>query len=428
MGEITFLILTLIVLALMLRLDFVFYIVYVIGAIYLFSRWFAPRVFRQLKVERHFNDHAFLGERIPVTLRLRNRGRLPLPWLQLSESVAPELAAGSGHAFALSLRGRESREIAYQVQATRRGYYQLGPLYIRSGDLFGWSEERAQADPSTLTVYPRIIPLNQLGLPSRLPFGTIASQQRLFEDPARPTGVRDYHSGDSLRLINWKASAHGNSLVVKTLQPAISLETMILLNLNAAEFGPQTRYSAPEWAIEVAASVAAHLIERKQAVGLASNGIDPLVRTGSTPAALAFDEVTGRLLLAENGDAAVPSSMSPPLPPRAGRAHLMSLLERLARVEARRTVPFARWMSRATLDLGWGVTIPAITPHADDEIFRALHQLVRSGYNPVLIVTTPGSRFGVVQERARRLGFSAFEIARPADLAAWRRPHFGGRR
>lgn len=425
MSEVSLLILILIVLALMLQLDFVFYIVYVIGAIFLFSRWFAPRVFRQLKLERVFTDHAFLGERLPVTLRLHNRGRLPLPWLQLRESVAPELAAGSGHAFALSLGSRESRDIHYYVQTTRRGYYQLGPLHIRSGDLFGWSEERAQSDPSFLTVYPRIIPLTQLGLPSRLPFGSIASHQRLFEDPARPVGVRDYHSGDSLRLINWKVSAHSNNLVVKTLQPAISLETFILLNLNADEYSVQARYSAPEWAIEVAASLAAHLVERKQAVGLASNGVDALRQLARTaPEGLPFDEVTGRLLLADNG--ADSSMLPPPILPRAGRAHLMNVLELLARVEARRTVPFAAWASRATLHLGWGVTIPAITPQADDQTFQALHRLVRSGYNPVLIVTTPALRFGQIRERARQLGFSAFEIARRADLAAWRRPHFTG--
>src|SRR5690606_19628201 len=178
--------------------------------------------------------------------------------------------------FAVSLRGRESREFHYAVQAIRRGYYRLGPLTVRTGDLFGWSELRAQAPASYLTVYPRITPLARLGLPSRLPYGAIGSQRRLFEDPARPVGVREYHRGDSLRLINWKVSAHGDNLVVKTLQPAISLDTHILLNLNRDDFSAKTRYSAPEWAIEIAASLAAHLVEQQQAVGLATNGRDLL--------------------------------------------------------------------------------------------------------------------------------------------------------
>jgi uncharacterized protein (DUF58 family) len=426
MSEVSLLIIILIVLALLLRLDFVFYIVYVVGGIYLISRWLGPRAFRRLEMERAFADHAFLGERIQVTLRLHNRGRLPLPWLQVKESVPPELTSGGVHAFALSLGGGEERALTYHIQATRRGYYRLGPLYLRSGDLFGWSEERTYSDTSYLTVYPRIIPLAHLGLPSRLPYGTIASQQRLFEDPARPVGVRDYHSGDSLRLINWKVSAHSSNLVVKTLQPAISLDTLILLNLNQDDYPQGTRYSAPEWAIEVAASVAAHLIERKQAVGLATNGSDPLRQLASSaPDALPFDEVTGRLLLAEYGaDSALLIPL--PIPPRPGRPHLMKLLELLARVEARPLIPFAAWTSRATLHLGWGVTLPVITPQPDDDTYRALHRLVRSGYNPVLIVTAPVIGFGQIRERARQLGFSAFHVTGRADLAAWQRPYLSG--
>src|SRR5690606_38696508 len=201
-----------IILALLLRLDIVFYIVYVIAGIYFLARWMTPRAFRALKMDLQFADHAFLGERVEVTLRLHNQKRLPLPWLQLDESVAPELAGGPAPRFAVSLRGRESREFHYAVQAIRRGYYRLGPLTVRTGDLFGWSELRAQAPASYLTVYPRITPLARLGLPSRLPFGTIASQRRHFEDPARPVGVREYYRGDSMRLINWKVSAHSDNL------------------------------------------------------------------------------------------------------------------------------------------------------------------------------------------------------------------------
>lgn len=426
MSQVTLLILIFIVLALLLRLDFVFYIVYVVAAIYFLSRWLTPRAFRGLKMERRFAGRAFLGERVDVTLRLHNRGRLPLPWLQADESVAPELAGGAAPRFAVALRGRESRDFHYRVQATRRGYYRLGPLTVRGGDFFGWAELRAQAPASYLTVYPRITPLAKLGLPSRLPFGTIAGQRRHFEDPARPVGVRDYHRGDSLRLINWKVSAHGDNLVVKTLQPAISLDTYILLNLNRDDFSAATCYSAPEWAIEIAASLAAHLSEQQQAVGLATNGRDLLQllwqgQAGDEEAP--FDPVTGRLLPPE-GALSEEQQQAAPAPPRRGRAQLMKVLELLARVEPMPTAPFAGWIPQATLHLSWGVTVPVITPQASDEVVQALHRLVRAGFSPVLIVTTPLLHFGRVQAQARQLGYSAYNVAAPADLDVWRQPRF----
>ena len=428
MSELSVLILVLLLLALLLRIDFIFYIIYVIAGIYAWSLWLTPRAFRKLRVGRAYNDHAFLGEQVAVTVTLRNEGRLPVPWIQAVESVPPELSLGTVPRRALSLRGRQESTFTYQVQATRRGYYRLGPLSVRAGDLFGWKEETMQSEPGYLTVYPRIIPLTELGLPSRLPFGTVRSQQRLFEDPARPVGVRDYRSGDSMRLINWKVSAHHNNLLVRTLQPAISLETAILLNLNVEDYDRRTRYSVPEWAIEVAASIAAHLVDRKQAVGLMTNGNDPLLQQpGAGEKGLSFDNVTGRVLLEESGARPGQGPLIPtPIPPQGGRAHLMKVLELLARVEAGATVPFTGWIPRACLHLSWGVTIPAITPRGDEATCQALHRLVRAGYNPVLIVVSPGRRFGHVRERARQLGFKAYQVLEMEDLETWGRPAFAG--
>lgn len=426
MSEVSLLIIALLLVAAFLRVDFIFYIVYVLAGIYLWSRWYTPRAYKKLHFERSFADHAFLNERVTIQLRVQNKGRLPLPWVQFKESVPPQLVIGRAPAHAFALRGGEQATFTYLIQATRRGFYQLGPLYLRGGDLFGWNEEHSQSGRSYLTVYPRIIPLSKLGLPSRLPFGTVTSQQRLFADPSRPIGVRDYRSGDSLRQINWKVSAHrtgsyGNHLMVKTLQPAISLDTALLLNLNSDEYPRQHRWSAPEWAIEVAASLAAHLIEQQQAVGLLSNGSDSLFQRAD-PGQLAFDEVSGRLLQA---DGAQDTTVPPPIPPQTGRAHLMKLLERLARIEPHPTLPFPDWIPRACLRLGWGVTIPTITPIGDEATCHALHRLVRAGYNPVLIIVTPTHRFAEIRARARRLGFSAYLVTKPEELDEWRRPFPG---
>ena len=118
-----------------------------------------------------------------------------------------------------------------------------------------------------------------------------ASHQRLFEDPARPMGIRDFRSGDTIRQINWKASAHTRQLMVKTFEPAISLETAVLLNLHAPDYTFGNLQDTTEWAIEVAASLAAHLVNQRQSVGLITNGIDPLASQQR-----GFDETTGRLL------------------------------------------------------------------------------------------------------------------------------------
>ncbi len=260
--------------------------------IYAWGRWVTPRTLKGVDVTRQFNDHAFWDEQVPITITLRNTNRLGLPWLQVRESVAVDLMMRQSTNRVLNLRGRETVSLLYSVQARRRGYYKIGPMKLTTSDLFGLFPDQSKVlEANYLTIYPQITPLAQLGLPSRLPFGTIGSRQRLFEDPARPMGVRDYRSGDSLRQINWKATAHTRNLLVRTNEPAISLETAVLLNLNLGDYIWTDPIGTVEWAIELAASLSAHLIQERQAIGLITNGIDPLSEKEQD-----FDEKSGRLL------------------------------------------------------------------------------------------------------------------------------------
>lgn len=415
------LLLLLLAVAFLLRVDFVYYILYVAAGVFLWSRWYTPRALGNLEAQRTFRRRAFLGETVDVTLTLTNKSRLTIPWVQFSESVPTELRLEESTQKVLTLPGRQSTSITYHVKGLQRGYYRLGPLRLTSGDLFGLAKSRVGLlAPDYLTVYPRIIRLTHLGLPSRLPFGTIGSRQRLFEDPARPMGVREFRSGDSLRRMNWKASAHTQKLLVRTLEPAISLETLILLDLNLSSYERRDRYTTIEWAIALAASLASHLVNERQAVGLSSNGIDPLRLHEDTQV---YDEVTGRLSLQPEAIAGgYRPYMAASIAPRNGRPHLMKILEQLARLEARDSVPFVEWAPGACVNLSWGVTVLAITAQGDARTANTLHQLVRSGFNPILIAVEPNANFGLVRERGRRLGFQAYNVSARRDLAAWQRP------
>jgi uncharacterized protein (DUF58 family) len=415
------LIIILLAVAFLLRIDFIYYIVYVCIGIYFISQWLVPYTIRRLQGSRKFNDHAFSGETVDIALLWENKSRIPLPWLEINESIPPELRRGESGAWAIGLGSRQKRRLSYQVGAGKRGYYQIGPARLTSGDLFGLVRSSSgQLGPDYMTVYPQIIPLVELGLPSRLPFGTIASQQRLFEDPARPAGVREYRSGDSQRQINWKASAHANHLLVRRYQPAISLETAILLDLNKESYGKKDWRYHTEWAIVIAASLAAHLVNQRQPVGLISNGIDPLL--GQEGDVLDFDQESGRLLRGENEESDTGTLMAPSLLPRSGRTHLMKVLETLARIESDRTVGLDEWAATACAPLTWGVTIMAITATGDEKTCQALHRLVRSGFNPILIAVEPDLHFGQTRERARQLGFRAYHVLRSANLEMWRQP------
>ncbi len=375
-----------------LRVDFFFTIVYLLAAVYLFSRLWLRRAAATLVAERHFVPRAFLGERVGVELRVRNAGWLPIPWLTLHESLPVPLASPPLQQRALSLGSYEEYRLHYTLNCQRRGYHEVGPLKLETGDLLGLhAHAEHQTEAEHLIVYPRVLPLERLGLPTHSPLVALRSSSSLFEDPSRVMGVRDYQVGDSPRRIHWTATARLGELVVKKYEPAIARDTFLCLNLDSEAYNPRHRYHATELAIVIAASIANHVVTVEGLpVGLATEAWDPLVEE-HTPFSL---------------------------PLRKGRGQLMRLLEVLARVERTREHPvaFGDLLRHESLDLPWGATLIAITGGEDLGFFDALVALRKNGFSVALILVQSALVSAELRGRARLLGIPLHQVWEEEEL------------
>ncbi len=190
------LLILLMLLAAVVREEAVLTVFYLVGGIYLAGYLWSRVALRNVKFERHFTNRVFLNETVPVRLKIKNQGWLPVIWLQTHESLPVELGISKPLRNALSLASHGSSQIDYQVYAIKRGYYPIGPLFLRSGDFLGLGEDEERVvDSDHLIVYPKIIPLTRIDLPSRSPLGNIKHPQPGFEDPCRLLGKRDYQVG-----------------------------------------------------------------------------------------------------------------------------------------------------------------------------------------------------------------------------------------
>lgn len=380
----------LLILAVMARDDTVLTLFYMMAAVYFVGRWWSRRALRAVKFRRHFIAHAFPNEVVPVRLELTNSGWLPVVWLSLHESLPSEISAALNVRGIVSVGPHGYRHLDYSLRTYKRGYYQVGPLFLSSGDLFGLHDEASvQGSPDHLTVYPRIIPLTGLGLPSRSPLGTLRHTQPIFEDPSRVIGKRNYVSGDSLRRVDWKASAAIGRLQVKLFEPSMALETMIVLDLHTGSYDLRFRFDATELAIVVAASLANWVVGQKQSVGLITNGADPL-RVSIVPA-------------------------------RKGRSHLIRILEVLARIQMSESASsVTEVLSRQIVNLPWGTTLVVITGKADNDLFDSLIRARRAGLNVLLIFTAPIVDFNSIRQRGEHFGFTVHQFTRERDLDIWR--------
>ena len=93
MQKFVFFLLVLFALAALLRIDFFFTILYLFGAVYILSQLWSRQMLKSLRISRDLARRAFLGDQVTVTLKFKNLGRLPIPWLAFSEGFPVILSA-----------------------------------------------------------------------------------------------------------------------------------------------------------------------------------------------------------------------------------------------------------------------------------------------------------------------------------------------
>jgi len=332
--------------------------------------WWKRTSLRRLEYERHFDKRcAFPGETVQMTVRITNRKLLPLSWLEVRDEVPIALPLVQGVLMptpvpeigtldnALSLRWYERVGRRYELACTARGVYKLGPVHLKSGDLFTLFEEhQTRGHNDHVIVYPRIWPLEDLGLPSKEPFGERKAHRRLLADPLRTIGIRDYHPEDSLRHVHWKATAHRGELQVRVFEPAATLNLVILLNVCTFEHNWQgVLPELFERTVSVAGSIATWAVGQKYKVGLVANGCMPL------------------------------SDQPIRVPPGRSPGQLAAVLEALAYVTSFAIMSIHELLRWESPRLPWGATLVVVTAVVTDQLAASILRLRDAGRRMALV-------------------------------------------
>jgi uncharacterized protein (DUF58 family) len=213
-------------------------------------------------------------------------------------------------------------------------------------------------------VYPRIVNLDEQVLPSRRPFGEVAGGLRIFEDPSRIAGLRDYEPGDSFRRVDWNATARAGTLQSRVYDPTSSHH--LLICLNTATLTPSWAGFIPELfegSITIAASLALQAQDQRYALGL-----------------LASSSVL-------EGDQAIR------IPPGRRPEQLIRVLEALATITPYVLEPLSKLLDREEHTMSVGTTLAIVTPIMPEDLVLTLQRLRKRGYR--LVVFSPsGNRWG----------------------------------
>jgi uncharacterized protein (DUF58 family) len=233
----------------------------------------------QLAVKRAFAPPVVgAGGDVRVSLTVQNRSRrafdgatwrdvAPTGLTTPAESVLPALGAWER----LLPRGDDSARVEYRLRTTQRGVFDVGPLRIATTDPFGLARmSRDAGTPHELIVTPPVTPLDPAsGTPAAVD-GVLHGLQRRTQPNADEFIAREYRHGDPLRRVHWPATARRGELMVRDEEQRGDPEARLILDTTLAgrgdhglvRTGDDRRHAGFELAVEIAASIGVHLVER----------------------------------------------------------------------------------------------------------------------------------------------------------------------
>ncbi len=316
---------------------------------------------RNLDIELNFSARTGVeGKTIKLTEVISSAKLLPLPWLTVKFQVSRHLVfLDKMHAtvtddyyredlFSLGMYQRISRTL--DVFLKKRGFYTIKSIDLVSSDLLltrklvGHSQSH-----SVLTVCPRILPQADLAIPYSRLMGQILTQQAFLPDPFEFRGIREYQGFDTMRSINWLATAKTGDLKVNVHEYTAAREVYILLNVEPD--GAFYESELIEEGIRIAASLVVYLVQDQVSCGLISNACD--------------------IITQEQIDMAAGQS----------HQHVEQIQEQLGRLDlSHKTVEFASMLDQRTFSSGHDPVLLMISLNCSPDLVKSWSNILGRGH------------------------------------------------
>ena len=196
----------------------------------------------------------------PCELQFSIRNWLPMPLWGLSvegfldrscEQVDTDKIPTVALAF---VRGLTTSTYRFSIQPDFRGCYPDGDATLTCSFPFGiWTAKRKLEDITPITVWPKVYPITGQAVLKGRNTAELGEGERSGR-AGNFIGIRDYRNGDSLRDVNWIATARYGELVVTERSAPQSCNVEVIVDVGAFEEREQLAKR-----IRVAASVLANL-------------------------------------------------------------------------------------------------------------------------------------------------------------------------
>lgn len=227
-------------------------------------------VHRELEKEKVFKD-----DFVHVKVVIENVGRNGFDFLEIRDNYNPQLfRLILGENFISTRIGPKTTvKFSYVLEPKVRGEYAIGPLSIIVKDRLGFNSlERIVPDSVTdILIYPPYDDIKRIEILGskrslQLNYGAQRSKQKGLGSEFY--GMRKYVYGDQFRLIDWKASARHQKLIVKEYESERDVTIMILVDSSETMAGGAIENTKFEYAIRACMLLTKVALTRRDNVGV----------------------------------------------------------------------------------------------------------------------------------------------------------------
>ncbi|MCL5036397.1 MAG: DUF58 domain-containing protein [Chloroflexi bacterium] len=239
----------------------------------------------------------FEGDQFQVTAEITNRGKYNAYFLLLkdkslnTEDKKPERTAG----FDMISAG-DTSSVHYTDSVSLRGVYPLAGLKVECSYPFGFFPgSRSFQQDGELVVYPHALPLSHGLIRGSEP---IHSAQRSARHLAGQSfdfmGIREYQSGEPMKMIHWPSTARAGKLMVKEFRIPSRAALDIMLDNSYLWQAGRGHKNTLEIMVRIAASLGEFLLSHQLSFNFLYQDGDTVTRL-QTPGRFIFLEKLARM-------------------------------------------------------------------------------------------------------------------------------------
>ena len=219
-----------------------------------------------VEVSREEIGKLSVGRDNPIALKIISKQKAIA---RIRDAYPPEFRVDKD-TLEVELPANSVSEQTYTIHPDRRGEYEWGKIQVRQLGKLGlaWRDWHIYA-AQKVSVYPDLIGLKELAVRLSIENSGAMRQARRLGNGTEFAELREYRTGEDIRLIDWKATARRDRPVVRVLEPEQEQTLFILLDrgrLMTAQVGGLKRF---DYGLNATLSLAMAGLRRGDKVGVA---------------------------------------------------------------------------------------------------------------------------------------------------------------